>query len=103
GGRKRLAGDKARASPAMSGAAAAISATAISSPAPITIVGLRRAKVRNAPPRRGAVGCASAIAAISVPDPRLEQRVGEVDQQIDQNIDTGEHHDDALDDRVIAP
>ncbi len=41
--------------------------------------------------------------AISVPDPRIEQRVAQVDQQVDQHVDRREQQDHALDDRIVAP
>src|SRR6266849_4746873 len=40
--------------------------------------------------------------AFSVPDARVEQRIAQIDQQIDQHIGGRENQDDALDDRVVA-
>jgi hypothetical protein len=39
----------------------------------------------------------------SVPHPRIEHGVQDVDAEIDQYIDAGDHQQRALDDRVIPP
>src|ERR1700722_6213401 len=38
----------------------------------------------------------------SIADPRIEKRVGQVDQQIDQRVDEAEHQNDTLDHRIVA-
>src|SRR5579883_893645 len=90
-------------SPAITPAARAISAMNASRPAPATMVGLRRANLRSCQRWSGAVRGNSVTTAISIPDARVEQSVGEVDGQGHQHVDAGEHHDDALDDRIVAP
>src|SRR3954470_2781313 len=37
-----------------------------------------------------------------IADPRIEENVGEVDQQVDHHIDEGEEQDHALDGREVA-
>src|SRR5579862_4092850 len=41
--------------------------------------------------------------SISVPDARVEERIAQIDQEVDQHIGGREYEDDALDDRVVAP
>src|SRR6478609_11600367 len=90
-------------SPAISGAAIATAAMNSSSAEPMTMVGLRRAKTRNPEGFAGAATWVSAMSVMSVPDPRVEQGVGQVDKQVHQHVDAGEQDDDALDDRIVAP
>src|SRR5262245_2153563 len=94
---RRSIGAKARGSPAMSGAAIAIAAMTRRSPPPTTMVGLRRMKTRKPPGLRGgATSPACATSAMSVANPRIEQRVREINDEVDQHVDGREQNYDAL-------
>src|SRR5512135_378459 len=107
GGRRRRIGDSACGSivpryPAKT----ATSTISKSTTAPAMAVGCRR----SASLKRWAVGetdfgaaARSTATATSVADPRIEQRVAEVDQQVDDDVHGGEQQRDALDDRIVAP
>src|SRR5262245_55460443 len=73
---------------------------------PPTSVGLRLTKRHVFAPLPGAtidLPAASAVAcAISVPNARIEHSVAQIDEQIDDHVDPGEHQDHTLDDRIIA-
>src|SRR4051794_26765962 len=75
--------------------------------APAIAVGWRR-KMACSLPRcgtlkaRAAPSSAGAI-VMSVPDPGIEQRVADVDGEIDEHVPRREHQDDALDDGIVAP
>src|SRR5512137_3167387 len=106
-GRRRRIGDSACGSTVPSHAAKiATSIISSSTIAPAMAVGCRR----SASLKRWTVGetdfgaaMAWATAAMLVADPRIEQRVAEVDQQVDQHVDRREQQRHALDDRVVAP
>src|SRR4051812_20589356 len=90
-------------SPAIHGAIAATIAMAISNALPIAMVGLRRTKTRKRARRPGSASGMSTVVVISVADAWIEEGIAEIDQQIDQHVDAGEHQYDALDDRIVAP
>src|SRR6476619_6423643 len=88
------------------GAAIDATMTAMSSAPPIATVGCRRTNAPK-PPRAGVAKDASAVAvavviARSIPDPRIEHDVEQVDHQIHHHVRAGEHQDDALDHRIVA-
>src|SRR6185437_11220522 len=56
-------------------------------------MGSVQAGIRSIAPGRGA----------SVPDPRIEQGVKQVNSQVDQDVGEAEQQDDALDHRVVPP
>src|SRR6266568_7562593 len=79
-----------------------------SSTLPTTMVGWRRI-YRRVPLSRAGAGAGRvrslwmmAMDAPLVPDARVEQRIAQIDQQVDQHIGGRENEDDALDDRVVA-
>src|SRR5512145_1236826 len=106
-GRSRRIGDSACGSMVPShGAASATSTISSNTTAPARAVGCRR----NASLKRRTVGEADfgaapawATAAMSVADARVEQRVAEVDHEVDDDVDRGEQQRHALDDRIVAP
>src|SRR5258706_3972258 len=93
GGFKRRIGDTASGSTVPShGAKTAIAIISSSTMPPTIAVGLRRnASRRNCQVDETGFGAASTlIADTSVPDPRVEEPVREIDRQIDQHVDRRE-------------
>src|SRR4051812_49654660 len=97
---------------ASQGAASASTAIASSSTAPSTSVGFLRSQRQR---RRGGPSSTSATAAsgtggrtavkktsLSVADPRIEEAVAQVDQQVDQHVRGGREQQHALDHRVVV-
>src|SRR5262245_8080839 len=78
-----------------------------SSAAPMTMVGLRRMKAATRA-TGGATGGRASLAVVdvsaigSVPDARIEEDVGDVDDEIHQHLGGREHDDETLHDRVVA-
>src|SRR5690349_17222284 len=111
GGFSRLIGDTACGSTVPSHGASSAMAIMNSSTAPPTIaVGCRRNAVRtNATVETaGLAEVSRAIADMrgkgrSVPNPRVDHHVREIDREIDEHVDGGEQQDDALDDRIVPP
>src|SRR5436190_17167835 len=101
GGRSRLTGAIFRGSPTKDGPITATTISRNSSTPPNAIVGLRRMAVASEK-RRGGSGRSSAMATMSVADPRIEEGVGDVDHQVDQHLGRGEDQDQALDDRIVT-
>src|SRR5262245_20430766 len=90
----------------MNGARSATSAMPARITSPPTKVGLRLMNRHIFAARPGlsiAPEMVSTVAsAISIPDPRIEYGVSQVDDQVDDHVDAGEHEDHALDDRIIT-
>src|SRR5436190_7474464 len=93
---------------ASSGANTAISAIATSSTAPMTSVGCLRSQ---RPRRFGSVAgsaaapssrAGTALTASRVADARIEQRVAEIDQQVDEDVDARREQQHALDHRIVV-
>src|SRR5512136_1626248 len=107
GGRRRRIGDSAWGSMVPSKPAKMATSTISSrTMAPAIAVGWRRsASLKRATVGETDFGAAarSIATAMSVPDPRIEQRVAEVDQQVDDDVHRGEQQRHALDDRIVAP
>src|SRR6185295_7377020 len=103
GGLRRWAGESTCGSTVPShGASNAIKSMSASTIPPRMAVGcLRKASWKRCQVGEADLGAARTVAVISVLDPRVEQPVGEIDQQIDQHVYPGEKQDHALDDRVI--
>src|SRR5262249_56920722 len=98
GGRRRLTGAILSGSLTKDGPASATAIRASSSTAPNVMVGLRRIAVGSEKRR----GSSSAMATMSVADARIEEGVGDVNQEIDQHLGEREHQDQALHDRIVA-
>src|SRR5262245_9761627 len=95
GGRRRLTGAIFSGSVvAMTGARIAMMISATSSAPPIAIVGLRRMAVGSEKRRDGRTR-SSAMTAMSVPDTRIEEGVGDVDHQVHDHFGGSEHQDQA--------
>ena len=65
---------------------------------PVVRVGSRRS---SADERVDDVGCQDAVAH-RWPDPRVEEAVRDVDEQVDHDVDEGDEQGEALDDHVVA-
>src|SRR5262245_20417995 len=102
GGRRRLTGAIFSGSVvAMTGARIAMAISTNSSAPPSAIVGLRRMAV-GSEKRRDGRARSSVTAAMSVPDARIEEGVGDVDHEVHQHLGGGEHQDQALHDGIVA-
>src|SRR5215204_2871645 len=55
------------------------------------------------PCRATRTGAAGAVSVAAIADPGVEEDVQDVDQQIDQHVDSGDRHHRPLDQRVVAP
>src|SRR5437868_2990240 len=75
--------------------------SAASRTAPKVIVGLRRIAVANEK-RRGGRTRSSVIAVMSVPDAWIEKSVGDVDEQVHQDLGSGEYQDQPLHHRIVT-
>src|SRR3984893_9305241 len=109
GQRSRLIGDRACGSTVFRyGANTAIAVMISSKTPPTMIVGWRRTyrqtRCRHAVVRAGrAISLWRTAISRSISDARVNQRVAEFDQQVDQHRGGREDQDDPLDDRIIAP
>src|SRR5476651_654889 len=101
GGRSRLTVEILSGSPTKDGPITATAIRRTSSTAPKVMVGLRRMALSIEKPRGGNTR-SSAMTTISVPDPGIEEGVGDVDQQVDQHLGRREHQDQPLHDRIVA-
>src|SRR4051794_14683428 len=102
GGRRRLTGESLNGSwVAISGAKTAVTIRMASSTPPKAMVGLRRIAVASEKRRSGRAR-SSARTAMSVPDPRIEEGVGDVDDQVHDHLGSGEHQDQPLHDGIVA-
>src|SRR5690348_8564676 len=95
----------------MRSANTAMTSSASTMTPPMAPSGLRRAKPSTSPASAGSrhgrgsvgeTGSVCTVSAISVADPRVEECVGQVDQQVADDDDDDDHEVDALDDRVVA-
>src|SRR4029450_10985747 len=103
GGRRRLTGESLNGSwVAISGAKTAITIRRASSTPPKAMVGLRRIAVASEKRRPGDGARSSVMTAMSVPDPGIEEGVGDVDDQIHDHLGGGEHQDQPLNDGIVA-
>src|SRR5687768_4462619 len=103
GGRRRLTGESLNGSwVAISGAKTAITIRRASSTPPKAMVGLRRMAVASEKRRPGDGARSSVMTAMSVPDPWIEEGVGDVDDQVHDHLGGSEHQDQALDDGIVA-
>src|SRR5476651_2913160 len=85
GGRRRLTGAILSGLPTKYGPTIAIAIRISSRTAPMAIVGLRRIAVPSEKRRAGS-GRSSVIATMSVPDPGIEEGVGDVDQKVEEHL-----------------
>src|SRR5476651_1492335 len=85
GGRSRFTVEILSGSPTKDGPITATAISSTSRTAPKVMVGLRRIALASEN-RRGGIARSSATATILVPDPWIEEGVGNVDQQVDQHL-----------------
>src|SRR5262245_43248360 len=105
GGRRRFTGASLNGSwVAISGAQTAMMTRTASSTPPKAMVGLRRIAVASEKRRPGDGARSSVMTAMScsVTDPRIEEGVGDVDDQVDDHLGGGEHQDQPLYDGIVA-
>src|SRR5262245_22506381 len=107
GGRRRLSGSMTTGSVVPShGARIATIAVRLRSTRPTIAMGWRRpsrASPARAPRTGPVVGVTSAPLIGSVANPRIEDRVEEVDGEVDEDVHGRDDQHHALDDRVVSP